>query len=194
MSALGAWAGVGSTLCPPAVNGGPGEIGTISTTHTPATLNWSTTGWLGVFNAALVDQVDPGCNGARPWLACRVASQSPVTASLGRCIARDSLSHLHNTCHAQTQRFSSSMISCSPSIFRLLLPASGSPPLLVPQRHCTPSPPPLSLIHSSPLSQLPTISTSHELRLWQGGVGGQAGWETQVHWKLPRLAPPARRH
>ena len=101
MSALGAWAGVGSTLCPPAVNGGPGEIGTISTTHTPATLNWSTTGWLGVFNAALVDQVDPGCNGARPWLACRVASQSPVTASLGRCIARDSLSHLHNTCHTQ---------------------------------------------------------------------------------------------
>ena len=104
------------------------------------------------------------------------------------------LSPIYITLATLRPRFSSLMISCSPSIFRLLLPASGSPPLLVPQRHCTPSPPPLSLIHSSPLSQLPTISTSHELRLWQGGVGGQAGWETQVHWKLPRLAPPARRH
>ena len=47
-----------------------------------------------------VDQVDPGCNGARPGLACGVASQAQ-----SRRTAKDSLSKLsdfHNTCHTQT--------------------------------------------------------------------------------------------
>ena len=80
---------VGSTLCPPAVNGGElgGEIGTISSEHTPATLCFK----LECRCARWVIQVDPGAMEQDQGVAELQVRTFLVIDSLGCCIARDSL-------------------------------------------------------------------------------------------------------
>ena len=126
------------------------------------------------------------------WLA-ELQVRPTVVASLGPRTAKDSLfklSHLHNSCHTQAKKGSTSISRCSPSIVGLLLPASGPPALLVPQRHRTLAPPSPTLTDSLSLSpHLPTISSYHEAAV---ASCTRSRWLAQVHWKLPRLAPPAR--
>ena len=163
--------------------GGEGEIGTISSTHTPATLHLLlSTG--AVVLAGYLRLLWSGPGGPRvQWSKTRVGLQrtcksDPVSHRFSKslhcygfslspsrqCHIYITLVTLTPTYRGESKRLLHQLVS--PSIFGLLLPPSGPPALLVPQRHSLASlaSPTITLITHSSLSpsQLPTISNYHE--------------------------------
>ena len=177
---------------PPAVNGasngGPGEIGTISTTHTPPTFNWSTAGWLQYLMllcwtrwARWTRWTQGAMEQDQGWLA--ELQVRPRVVALLRILSPSSQISITlvtlRPLHLDQQVLTFCSRAPPPCLLRASCPACSTE-----ASHSRTSLDPLSL---SP-HQLPTISSYHEAAV---ASCTRSRWLAQLHWKLPRLAPPA---